>query len=208
MIKTLITTGLLYGLLQQPVSPEVLNGTVSADINQAELQPEVTQIDLSRFHNARSDVYSSGINASGNTNIYSSGINQTNLYSQLNAASQPQLQQMAARCQPRLQPLYGRQQRHSHALSAIGVLINSHKDVIFYIDPNSDLAGKVQLGDRMLTINGEEAMRATRERRNLGNEQTLVNVQILHKDGQLEDIQCYRHPVAYFSPQWQRTGMY
>ena len=103
-------------------------------------------------------------------------------------------------------PASRQQQLKSHAqheLSAIGVKFHRANKAIYYIDSNSDLTGKVELGDRLLTINGVDTNSACDNNINFGNEQSLVDLTVLTHKGQFDHLQCYRHPIAYFSPSWK-----
>jgi hypothetical protein len=90
-------------------------------------------------------------------------------------------------------------------LSAIGITINPKSCRILTIQPTSDLAGKVQIGDVVVSYNLVDPVKFVTEKRNFGSEDTPITVGVLHTANRMyETLFARRHPVTNFSPEFQR----
>ncbi len=90
-------------------------------------------------------------------------------------------------------------------LSAIGITIDPKNCRILTIQPTSDLAGKVQIGDVVISYNLVNPVKFVTERRNFGSEDTPISVGVLHVANRMyETLFAKRHPISNFSPDFQR----
>jgi hypothetical protein len=89
-------------------------------------------------------------------------------------------------------------------LSACGFKFEQQSRIVFYIDPKCDLYGRLRVGDKFLTLNGMDAVWATKHRYNFGNDQTPVDCVFETQYG-LVHMTCTRHPISWFSPCWFRA---
>jgi hypothetical protein len=76
--------------------------------------------------------------------------------------------------------------------------------IISYIDPASDLAGKVQPGDFLLSTADEDPIYCTEHLDNFGDVNTTVNVIIVH-NGIKKAIKCRRKPIEAFGPKFTKA---
>lgn len=87
--------------------------------------------------------------------------------------------------------------------SALGFHYVLQNGVIDYVDPNCDLFGSIQPGDRFLAMDGISANKALREHRNYGTEGTVMQCTFQTSQG-IITLPCIRHNVDFFGPIWQR----
>lgn len=95
--------------------------------------------------------------------------------------------------------------RHDRQLAAIGVRF-WNDGTIYFIDPNSDVYGKVQPGDCLLTEDGINAWVAMKKKLNFGPAGTQVILTIKTNQG-IITLPCIRHDVSWFTAQFQRDLM-
>jgi hypothetical protein len=89
-----------------------------------------------------------------------------------------------------------------HVPSAIGISWRNDNYRVYYIDPNSDLYGKIQLGDTFLLLDGVNPARGTSEKRNLGVENTPIQCVFRTRSGN-KVFMAKRHPISSFSVAFQ-----
>jgi hypothetical protein len=93
-------------------------------------------------------------------------------------------------CKPRTQEL-----------CAWGANVGNQDQVVYYIDPNSDLYGKVSPGDRIILADGIPYQQYYHQRMNFGRPGEVVNVRVQHQDGRpMETILVRKKPISCFSP--------
>ena len=93
----------------------------------------------------------------------------------------------------------------SHELSCIGVAwVITQPHQVIYVDPQSDLYGKVVPGDLIISQDGIDPTVCRTQRRNFGTENTLITV-VFQRGKECFSYQCHRHPVAWFSPYFRST---
>lgn len=187
-MKRILLTGLLSGLFVLPGQAQMLTGQVAQVNFQPDIQQDLYQENV-RKTQENSDIPLAGEIRNLNGNLYAA----TGSGSWIPLGPETPITQV--RIQNRIQPR-----------SAIGVCHRS-SGVIYYIDPNSDLYGLVQLGDRLLSINGIEPYTAERMRVNFGPAGTVVQCLFSTNEG-LKRISCRRHDIRDFGPEWQRIQRY
>lgn len=85
--------------------------------------------------------------------------------------------------------------------SALGFCYHLNNGIVYYIDPNCDLNGRIQLGDCFVAMDGLEPNYAMHIHHNIGNVHTPVKCTFFTQFGQQTFI-CFRHPIASFGPDW------
>jgi hypothetical protein len=84
-------------------------------------------------------------------------------------------------------------------VSAIGFTRDANTNIVLYIDPASDLYGKVFPGDIVLTIGGEDPEVSLAHLNHFGDINTLIVVVVLRHGTELT-FNCHRHPLESFAP--------
>lgn len=84
-------------------------------------------------------------------------------------------------------------------LYCCGFRTNTNHEVI-YIDPSSDMVGKMQLGDQLLTVNNEDSIAFVYNKHNYANIPSIFKIGVLHRNGGHEFFLCRRMPVANLAP--------
>jgi hypothetical protein len=91
-------------------------------------------------------------------------------------------------------------------IAAIGISWNLFNRVITYVDPGSDLFGKVELGkDRFLGLGQLDAAEVVRTGYNIGDSDTWVDAVIRGHDHTVRHIPVRRRPVSTFAPKFARS---
>ena len=180
IINGIAVTGIITGLFIQPALPETYTGGVSSGISRVELQ---------------SDNYTTGVSQEE--------LEPTSMTIRikppidLSKFEDPRLDREAARYRP---PVYTATVQHR--LAAIGISWNLSNGQIYYIDRHSDLYGQINLGDRLLTLGGQERTKAWHEKTNFGPDGTVMQVGIATQAG-VVNIACIRHDISWFTPDFQ-----
>jgi hypothetical protein len=90
-------------------------------------------------------------------------------------------------------------------LSAIGITLDPGSGRIKGIDPASDLAGRIKLGDLVKSYDGVNPVKYIHDRMNYGPQGVSIMVEVYHSQiGAYETLYARRHPVSEFSPDFQQ----
>jgi hypothetical protein len=96
--------------------------------------------------------------------------------------------------------------RADREIAAIGISWNLFNHVITYVDPGSDLYGKVEPGkDRFLGLGKLDAGEVVRTGYNIGDVDSWVDAIIRGRDHIIRDIPVRRRPVSSFAPKFARS---
>lgn len=88
-------------------------------------------------------------------------------------------------------------------IAAIGISWNLFNHVINYVDPGSDLYGKVEPGkDRFLGLGELDAVEVVRSGYNIGDSGTWVDAVIRGRDHVIRHIPVRRQPISSFAPKF------
>ncbi len=91
-------------------------------------------------------------------------------------------------------------------IAAIGISWNLFNHVITYVDPGSDLYGKVEPGkDRFLGLGKLDAAEVVRTGYNIGDVDSWVDAIIRGRDHIIRDIPVRRRPVSSFAPKFAHS---
>jgi hypothetical protein len=94
----------------------------------------------------------------------------------------------------------------NNGIAAIGISWNLVTRVIRYVDPGSDLFGKVEIGkDKFLGLGALDAEAVVRSHYNLGEAGTWVDAVIRGSDHVVRHIPARRQPLDNFSPKFARS---
>lgn len=94
----------------------------------------------------------------------------------------------------------------SKEIAAIGISWNLFNHVINYVDPGSDLFGKVEPGkDRFLGLGSLDAIDVVRSGYNIGDSGTWVEAVIRGRDRITRHIPVRRQPLSNFAPKFARS---
>lgn len=173
--------GLLLGLVCLPVYAETLYGGATV----VNLHPDMRQ-----------DVYTGQSTVDRTLPIYTgqSIIDRTlPIYSgQVNQAAYPP--------SPQQQELRAQTAKRS-VRAALGFCYRPNSGLIYYVDQNCDLFGRIHVGDYLLALDGRNSNEVMRRNQNFGEEGTRMQVTVRTQQGILT-LTCTRHPVNFFGPEW------
>lgn len=86
--------------------------------------------------------------------------------------------------------------------AAFGITVHFPEQVIQYIDPNSDLYGRIVPGDVIVSANGIPYREYYHYKMNFGTPGEQVNLLFVHQDGRLpETIRARKKPISSFGRQ-------
>jgi len=175
--------GLLLELICLPVYAETLYGGATA----VNLQPDTQQ-----------DVYTGQSTVDRTLPIYTgqSIIDRTlPIYSgQVNQAAYPP--------SPQQQELRAQTAKRS-VRAALGFGYRTNSGLVYFVDQNCDLIGRIHPGDYLLALDGCNPNEVMNRKRNFGEAGTLMQCTFQTVSGRVT-LPCTRHPVAFFGPEWQQ----
>jgi hypothetical protein len=84
-------------------------------------------------------------------------------------------------------------------ISAIGMRYDPCSGEIYYIDPASDLHGKVIPGDYLISTGGQGLVESGKSLNYFGDVDTIIEVKVCH-NGLTVVYKCHRKPLEKFTP--------